>query len=45
MACIGRYSCDEQNYRAIVKSVDHEEGVAELVYIDYGTRETVPIER
>eukprot|EP00111_Clytia_hemisphaerica_P005366 TCONS_00015509-protein len=44
MACIGRYSSDGQLYRALVLRVDHEEGVADLEYVDYGTKETVPIE-
>lgn len=44
-ACIGRFSSDGQYYRALVTAVNHEEGVADLVYVDYGTKEAVPIER
>jgi len=43
-ACIGRFSSDGQYYRALVTSVNREEGTADLVYVDYGTKETVPIE-
>lgn len=44
-ACIGRFSSDGQYYRALVTAVNREEGTADLVYVDYGTKETVPIER
>ena len=45
MSCICRYSDDGQYYRACVQEVNHEEGVCDLVYVDYGTKETVPMER
>ena len=45
MACIGKYTLDELYYRAKVERLDEEEGVAEVIYVDYGTSEIIPIER
>lgn len=45
MACIANYSEDELYYRARVDEVNEEEGVASVVFVDYGTKETVPMER
>ena len=52
MACCARYSADDDWYRAKVKSVATKNGDgtgevagAEVLFVDYGTSEAVPIDR
>lgn len=45
MGCIAQYTEDDLYYRARVDDVNEEEGVAIVLFVDYGTKETVPVER
>ena len=52
MACCGKYSKDDQWYRVKIKSVktkdDNPGGEiigAEVLFVDYGTSEVVPVAR
>jgi len=44
MACVGRYSEDCLHYRARIERVNEENKTADVVFVDYGNSETVPIE-
>ena len=45
MACCARYSTDEQYYRARIEQLDEGKGTADVVFVDYGTKETVTLDR
>ena len=43
MACIAKFGDDEQYYRARINDFDEEMGVADVMFVDYGNSETVPL--
>ena len=43
MACIAKFGDDEQYYRARINDFDEEMGVTDVLFVDYGNSETVPL--